>query len=66
MDNFIEKCETKLIDKFKAIDDIAYFNQVKVLNAFKDCRVSLRHFNPTTGYGYDDEGRDTLGKLYAK
>ncbi|MDE7181621.1 MAG: methionine gamma-lyase family protein [Clostridia bacterium] len=65
MDKFIEKCEAKLNGKFKAIDEVAYFNQVKVLNAFKECRVSLRHFNPTSGYGYDDEGRDTLGKLYA-
>ncbi len=62
----IEKCEEKLKDKFKAIDDVAYFNQVKVLNAFKDYKIATRHFNGTTGYGYDDEGRDCLGKLYAK
>ena len=67
MDNkkFIKQCEDKLIDKFKIVDDIAYFNQVKVLNAFREQRVALRHFNGTTGYGYDDEGRDCLGKLYA-
>lgn len=67
MDNkkFIEQCENKLKDKFKAVDEIAYFNQVKVLNAFREQRVALRHFNGTTGYGYDDEGRDCLGKLYA-
>lgn len=62
---FIESCEKKLKDKFRAVDDTAYFNQVKVLKAFEECRVALRHFNGTTGYGYDDEGRDTLGKLYA-
>jgi cystathionine beta-lyase family protein involved in aluminum resistance len=61
----IEKCEEKLKDKFGYIDEIAYFNQVKVLNAFKEHKVATRHFNGTTGYGYDDEGRDTLGKLYA-
>ncbi|MDE6001754.1 MAG: methionine gamma-lyase family protein, partial [Clostridia bacterium] len=68
MDNlkFIEQCESKLCEKFKNIDDVAYFNQVKVLNAFSKYRVALRHFNGTTGYGYDDEGRDCLGKLYAK
>lgn len=68
MDNnqFIEKCEINLKDKFKVIEDIAYFNQAKVLKAFEECRVALRHFNGTTGYGYDDEGRDCLGKLYAK
>lgn len=37
-----------------------------VLEAFKEYNVALRHFNGTTGYGYDDEGRDTLGKLYAR
>ena len=68
MDNnkFIEQCENKLKDKFKTVDEIAYFNQVKVLNAFNEHRVALRHFNGTTGYGYDDEGRDCLGKLYAE
>lgn len=67
MDNlqFIGQCEEKLKDKFKAVDETAYFNQEKVLNAFLDCRVAARHFNGTTGYGYDDEGRDCLGKLYA-
>ncbi len=66
MNKFIEKCESKIKDKFKIIDEAAYFNQVKVLNAFHDCKISLRHFNPTSGYGYGDEGRDTLGTLYAK
>ena len=67
MDNrkFIEQCENKLKNKFKTVDDVAYFNQVKVLNAFREHKVALRHFNGTTGYGYDDEGRDCLGKLYA-
>ncbi|MDE6355997.1 MAG: methionine gamma-lyase family protein [Clostridia bacterium] len=62
---FIESCEKKLEKKFKAVDDVAYFNQVKVLNAFRECNVAVRHFNGTTGYGYGDEGRDVLGKLYA-
>ncbi|MDE6668029.1 MAG: methionine gamma-lyase family protein [Clostridia bacterium] len=62
----IEECEEKLKNKFKTIDDIAYYNQVKVLNAFKEYKIATRHFNGTTGYGYDDEGRDTLGKVYAK
>lgn len=62
---FIEQCEKKLENKFKLIDEVAYKNQVKVLNAFSEYRIALRHFNGTTGYGYDDEGRDTLGKVYA-
>ena len=63
--NFIEQCEDKLKAKFKTVDEIAYFNQSKVLNAFRKHKIALRHFNGTTGYGYDDEGRDCLGKLYA-
>lgn len=68
MDNlrFIEECEKKLENKYKAVDDVAYFNQVKVLNAFRENGVAVRHFNGTTGYGYGDEGRDVLGKLYAE
>ncbi len=64
--NFIEECEQKLTKKFKDIDEISYFNQVKVLNAFNKHRVASRHFNGTTGYGYDDEGRDCIGSLYAE
>ncbi len=63
---FIEECESRLKDKFEKIEDIAYFNQRKVLNAFSEYRIALRHFNGTTGYGYDDEGRDCLGKIYAR
>ena len=67
MDNleFIEICEKMLEDKFRAVDETAYFNQVKVLNAFRENNVAVRHFSGTTGYGYGDEGRDVLGKLYA-
>ncbi len=66
MNDFISRCENKLLDKFKLIDEISYFNQVKVINAFKDNHIAVRHFNGTTGYGYGDEGRDTLAKCYAK
>ena len=63
---FIENCEKKLEERFKLAEEISYFNQSKVLEAFKEYNVALRHFNGTTGYGYDDEGRDTLGELYAR
>ncbi len=63
---FIVNCENKLKDKFKAIDDIAYFNQVKVSKAFSNNQIAVRHFSGTTGYGYGDEGRENLGKLYAE
>ena len=63
---FIENCEEELKVKFKNIEEVSYFNQKKVLNAFRNNKVAVRHFNGTTGYGYDDEGRDCLGKLYAE
>ncbi len=63
--NFIEKCEKNLQNKFAVLEDIALFNQEKVLNAFKKRQVALRHFVSTSGYGYGDEGRDTLNELFA-
>lgn len=58
-------CEKQLKDKFEYLDEIALFNQEKVLNAFKKNRLALRHFSGTTGYGYGDEGRDTLNLVVA-
>lgn len=54
-----------LEDRFKQIDETALVNQKKVLDAFIKNRIALRHFAPTTGYGYDDVGRDTLCRLFA-
>ena len=50
---------------FEGIDEIAAFNQAKVLSAFSRARVSYAHLGDTTGYGYDDIGRDTLDKIFA-
>ncbi len=61
----IEKCEISLADKFKKLEEIALFNQEKVLNAFKKNQIALRHFVGTSGYGYGDEGRDALNRLFA-
>ncbi|MBO4251514.1 MAG: methionine gamma-lyase family protein [Clostridia bacterium] len=63
--DLIEKCENELSEKFRILDDIALFNQEKVLNAFKRNRIALRHFAGSNGYGYGDDGRDTLNKLFA-
>ena len=62
---FIRWWEKSLSKEFRKIDDIALYNQEKVLAAFQKNRVALRHFAPTTGYGYDDIGRDTLAKVFA-
>ena len=62
----IEKAENLAEPLFKVIDnDIALYNQRKVLNAFREHRVAARHFSGTTGYGYDDIGRDTLSAVFA-
>ncbi|MBS6477790.1 MAG: methionine gamma-lyase family protein [Firmicutes bacterium] len=65
INQLIENSEKSLTETFKKIDSVALYNQEKVLSAFKRERIALRHFAGTTGYGYDDIGRDTLGKLYA-
>ncbi len=56
----------KLGKAFDKIDEIATFNQLKVLEAFQYNSVGQRHFAQTNGYGYDDIGRDTLCKLFAQ
>ena len=54
-----------LSDQFRHIDQVAEFNQAKVIAAMQKNRVNATHFNLSTGYGYDDEGRDTLERVYA-
>lgn len=58
-------CEKSLTAQFERLDDIALYNQKKVLDAFKNQSVQNRHLVGTTGYGYDDIGRDTLCRLFA-
>ena len=63
--NLISKCEKELDSKFKSLEEIALFNQEKILQAFKKNQIALRHFVGTSGYGYGDEGREMLNKLVA-
>lgn len=57
--------ESKLKERFEEIDKVAEYNQLKVIKAFQDNRVSDIHFAATTGYGYNDLGRDTIEQVYA-
>lgn len=57
--------EESLKERFAAIDKVTEFNQLKVIKAMQDNRVSAECFNTSSGYGYDDVGRDTLEKVYA-
>ncbi len=72
MMNFSEKtlkivadAQAAAMEEFKKIDEVALINQAKVLKAFSDNKISAAHLNGTTGYGYDDMGRDALDKVYA-
>lgn len=61
-----ERAEEELKPLFKSIDEITEYNQNKVLKAFIDNDVSESCFGTTTGYGYDDKGRDTLERVFAQ
>lgn len=60
-DNIIKS----LHDRFEEIDKNAEYNQMKVIKAMQDEKVAEMHFSGTTGYGYNDDGRDTLEKIYS-
>ena len=62
----VSDAEASLGEVFSRMEAVARVNQYKVLAAFQAHNVGLRHFAGTTGYGYDDIGRDTLEKLYAQ
>ena len=61
-----EKAISKSKPYFEQIDKVTEYNQLKVLRAFIDSRVSESNFAPTTGYGYGDKGRDDLDAILAK
>ena len=61
-----EEILASLQERFTRIDQIAEFNQLKIINAMQKCRVSEACLSGTTGYGYNDLGRDTLERVYAE
>lgn len=64
--DFGKTIEAKLKERFTAVDETAEYNQMKVIGAMQQARVSDIHFAATTGYGYNDLGRDVLEEVYAK
>ena len=60
-----EKILAELKPRFEALDQTAEYNQAKVLSAMQKNRVNATHFAATTGYGYNDDGRDNLERVYA-
>ena len=63
--SFCEDILSGLKDRFESIDWLSEYNQQKVLAAFQKERISAEHLSGSTGYGYDDAGRDALEKVYA-
>ncbi|WP_243237957.1 methionine gamma-lyase family protein [Roseburia zhanii] len=63
---FGSRIEDRLKERFQKLDETAEFNQAKVLHAMQELRVSAECFNMSSGYGYNDLGRDTLEAVYAK
>ena len=64
IDNLIKEAETNLKDIYQKYDEIEYINSKKVLDAFKTNNVTEDCFNMTTGYGYNDLGREVIEKVY--
>ena len=63
--NLVNKCEQECQEEFNKIDERCSINSLKVLNAFHKNNVSESCFNETTGYGYNDLGRDTIEKVFS-
>ena len=59
------KAEEALAPYFKRIDEISFYNTNKVMDAFREHKVAATNFDTTSGYGYDDRGRDELDKIWA-
>ena len=63
--DYCQKIEDSLKDRFAAIDAICEINQMKVIKAMQDNRLAEAHFAGSSGYGYTDDGRDALERIYA-
>lgn len=65
-EKLVYEAEKKLIDIYNEVDEIEFYNSTKVLTAFKECNITEDCFNMTTGYGYNDLGRDKIEEVYSK
>ena len=62
--NLVNSCEKELVDIYNKIDKICEYNSIKVLNAFHKNNLNESHFNSSTGYGYNDLGREVIEDIY--
>ena len=60
-----QAADIALAEHFKRIDEISYYNTNKVMDAFREHRVAATNFDTTSGYGYDDRGRDVLDRIWS-
>lgn len=63
--SYVYDCEDKLQEEYRKYEHISFINSMKVLNAFHKNKISESHLNGTTGYGYNDYGRDAVEAVYA-
>ena len=61
----VDEAENALAERFAGIDDITAICQMKVLKAFQENHINATHFDWSTGYGYDDAGREAVERVYA-
>ncbi|MDD5823671.1 MAG: methionine gamma-lyase family protein [Firmicutes bacterium] len=61
----VDRAEARLAERFEVIDDITSICQLKVLKAMQDNHINATHFDWSTGYGYDDPGREAVERVYA-
>ncbi|MBQ9280019.1 MAG: methionine gamma-lyase family protein [Clostridia bacterium] len=66
MDKLVQEVENEIQEEFKKNEAIEFRNSTKVLNAFQKFQISEAHLNGTTGYGYNDLGREAIEKIYAE
>lgn len=66
LEKLVVECEEEIKEEFKKIDSLEFRNSKRVLDAFQKYHFSDTHFGTTTGYGYDDIGRDTIEKVFAE
>lgn len=66
VNKLISDAERNASKEFSELDERALFNQKKVLDAYRNARISYYHFNPTSGYGYSDAGREKLSGVFAE
>lgn len=66
LNDIVEKIDHKARELYQDLTSTEYINHNKVLQAFQEARISSHHLNGSTGYGYDDDGREALEKVYAR